>query len=183
MSVCPRSTHCVFYTSVEPNVIKRVRYATSFGYCRGGQYEACALYQSLESGRDVAPGLLPDGSIGDYHDETRVARRFLIIEDAPVFAALASTTITMAFHGAEVVRRATFDDAAKDLAEGTFSAVVCGFGLGGDRTVHDVQKLTTAPIVVLTGRLGHVEAPHGVQVVRKGAGPDALAKALKACVV
>ena len=182
MAGCPRSSECVFYRTIEPSIVKRVRYAGSFGYCRGGQHEACAIHTRLASGLQVTPGTMPDGSMGDYLTEDRsVIHRFLVIEDSPIFAALASNTITSTFTGAQVVRATTYEDAAPELDGGMFSAVVCGFGLGGERTVHDVRRLTTAPIVVLTGRLGHVDVPHGARVVQKGAGPEALASALRSC--
>lgn len=183
MAGCPKSTECVFYRTVEPSIVKRVSYASSYGYCGGGQHEACAIHTRLASGLPVTPGMLPDGTMGDYLTEDRsVIHRFLVIEDSPVFAALAASTITSTFGGAQVVRATTYEDATAELDGGMFSAVVCGFGLGGDRTVHDVRRLTTAPIVVLTGRLGAVDVPPGTQVVRKGAGPEALASALRSCV-
>jgi len=136
----------------------------------------------LVGGLAVTSGMLPDGSMSGYLTEDRsVVHRFLVIEDSPVFAALASSTITSTFNGAQVVRATTYEEATPELDGGMFSAVVCGFGLGGDRTVHDVRRLTTAPIVVLTGRPGAVNVPHGTQVVRKGAGPEALASALRSC--
>lgn len=184
MAACPKSADCVFYRAIEPSLIKRVKYAGSYSYCRGGQHEVCAIHRRLLAGESIAPGMLPDGSMGDYLSEDRfVVHRFLVIEDSPVFAALTASTIAATFTGAEVVRAATYDQAEGELAEGMFSAVVCGFGLGDDRTVHDVRQLTRAPIVVLTGRPGEVDAPAGARVVRKGAGPEALASALRACVV
>ena len=184
MAACPRSADCVFYGAIEPSLIKRVKYAGSYTFCRGGQHEVCAIHRRLSEGQGVPPGMLPDGSMGDYLTEDRfVVHRFLVIEDSPVFAALAASTIASTFTGAEVVRAATYDQAEGELADGMFSAVVCGFGLGGDRTAHDVRQLTHAPIVVLTGRPGDVDAPMGARVVRKGAGPEALASALRACVV
>lgn len=183
MSACPNSADCVFYGAIEPSLIKRVKYAGSYGFCRGGQHEACVIHQRLSDGVAVAPGMLPDGSMGDYLTEDRfVVHRFLVIEDSPVFAALAASTIATTFTGAQVVRAATYDEAAGELTDGMFSAVVCGFGVGGGRTAHDVRELTRAPIVVLTGRPGEVDAPAGARVVRKGAGPEALASALRACV-
>lgn len=182
MAGCPRSAECVFYRTIEPSIVKRVRYANSYGYCRGGQHEACAIHTRLVGGVAVTPGMLPDGSMSDYLTEDRsVVHRFLVIEDSPIFAALASSTITSTFNGAQVVRATTYDEAAPELDDGMFSAVVCGFGLGGDRTVHDVRRHTSAPIVVLTGRLGAVDVPHGTKVVQKGAGSEALASALRSC--
>ncbi len=182
MADCPRSTECVFYRTIEPSIVKRVSYASSYGFCNGGQHEACVIHTRLEGGLAVTPGMLPDGTMGDYLTEDRsVVHRFLVIEDSPVFAALTASTITSTFNGAQVVRATTYEDAAPELDEGMFSAVVCGFGLGGDRTVHDVRRHTNAPIVVLTGRLDAVDVPHGTKVVRKGAGPEALASALRSC--
>lgn len=180
---CPRAEACAFHQAVEPSIIKRVKYANVYAYCRGGDHGKCALYSKMEAGLPVATNLMPDGTIGDYTDTGVVARRFLIIEDAPIFAALASSTIADHFQGSEIVRRTSYETAADDLRSSTFSAIVCGFGLGGDKTVHDVRRVTSAPIVVLTGRLGHIDAPYGSQVVAKGAGPEALASALRSVMV
>ncbi|MRS12276.1 MAG: hypothetical protein EG823_04290 [Actinobacteria bacterium] len=146
-------------------------------------HDTCALIRQVETGVPVQHNLMPDGSVGDYLDEDRfVVHRFLVIEDSPVFATLASSTIATHFNGAQVVTKSTYQDAAEELEQGMFSAVICGYGLGEGRTVHDVRTLTASPIVVLTGRPGHVDVPQGAQVVRKGAGPEALAAALRACV-
>lgn len=184
MAACPCSTMCVLHEAVEPSIIKRVKFASVFPYCRGGRHEECALYQRLAQSLPVSRNLMPDGSTGDYLDDpehARGARRFLIIEDSPVFAALASSVISSHFTGAEIVRKPTYEAAADDLCETQYTAVVCGYGLGDSRTAHDVRQLTNAPMVVLTGRPGRIDAPHGSQVVGKSAGPEALASALRAC--
>jgi hypothetical protein len=179
---CPRSNQCVFHLTVEPSIIKRVRYASLFPYCRGSQHESCALYAAMQAGRDVQPNLMPDGSVGDYlEDATSCAvRRFLIIEDSPVFAALASSCITSNFKGAQVVRKPSYHDALEDLNR-DYAAIVCGFGLGGGKTAHDVRMHTNAPMVVLTGHLGELDLPRGARRVGKSEGPEALAAALRAC--
>ena len=182
MPACPSSGVCAFYRTIEPSIIKRVKYAASYSYCRGGEHHECALRAKLVNGLPVPHNLMPDGTTGTYLDEDRaVVHSFLVIEDSPVFAALAANAITANFNGAQVVRKSTFEDAAEELEGGMFSAVICGFGLGGDRTAHDVRRATSAPIVVLTGRLGEIDAPKGSQVVAKGAGPEALVSALRTC--
>ena len=105
-------------------------------------------------------------------------RRFLVIDDSQVFLALASSTVALTFLGAEVVRHNTFDAAANDLRAGSFDAIICGYGIGEGKTAHDLRALTNAPMVVLTGRLGGIDAPRGAVVVEKGAGPEALSQAL-----
>jgi len=184
MAACPRASTCVLHCAVEPSIIKRVKFASIYSFCRGGQHEGCAVWAKLVNALPVPPNLMPDGTTGDYLDagaDGSSARRFLIIEDSPVFAALASSTIAAHFTGAEIVRRLSYDTAVDDLVHTDFSAIICGFGLGGDRTAHDVRSLTGAPIVVLTGRPDGVKAPHGAQVVQKGAGPEALTSAIRAC--
>lgn len=179
---CPRNGECIFHLTVEPSIIKRVRYASAHSYCRGAQHDECALYRALERGLPVPRNLMPDGSTGDYLDDAVAGhgRRLLVIEDSPVFAALASSTITTNFPGAHVERRASFDAALDELAH-DWAAIVCGFGVGGDKTAHDVRKHTRAPMVILTGRPDHIDLPHGTQRVNKGDGPEALASALRAC--
>lgn len=182
MAACPRGADCVFHQTIEPSVIKRVRYASAYVYCRGGRHEECAIHSCLVRGEQVSRNLMPDGAIGDYMDEQAGAakRRFLVIEDSPVFAALAASTLASHFAGAEIVRHSSFTAAAEDLRSGDHTAVVCGFGLGDGKTAHHVRELTTAPIVVLTGRPGEIDAPRRSQVVAKSAGPEALAAALRA---
>ena len=177
---CPQCASCTFYRLIEPSVVKRVRYASSYAYCRGGQHETCALYPKVAAGAPVPPNLLPDGTLGQYLDEDRVViHQFLIIEDMHMFAVLASNTLTSHFPGAQIVCRTDFAGAEADLNDSMFSAVICGFGLGDGRTVHDVRALTEAPIVVLTGRVGELDAPSNSRVVQKGAGPEALVAALR----
>jgi hypothetical protein len=183
MAACPLGDECVFHQAVEPSVLKRIKYASVYPYCRGGGHGECAIYSQLTDARPVARNLMPDGSIGDYVDEERPAalrRRFLIIEDSPVYAALASSTIATHFADSEIVRELSYETAVERVVRETFAAIVCGYGLGGDRTAHDVRRLTAAPLVVLTGRPGNIELPHGARMVQKGAGPEALATALRA---
>lgn len=183
MAACPRSSTCAFHITVEPSIVKRVRYASVFPYCKGGRHEECAIFTKMLSGAPVPRNLMPDGLIGDYmDDEVSTAKRFLIIEDSPVFAALASSTIASHFRGAEIDRRPSYEAAVEDLSRNHYSAIVCGYGLGGDRTAHDVRRVSAAPMVVLTGRPGDVHAPMGAVVVQKGQGSEALASALRSCV-
>lgn len=177
---CPRNSSCIFHQTVEPSIIKRVKYASVYSYCRGGQHAECAVYRSMERGLAVPRNLMPDGTTGDYLDDsvTGHGRRFLIIEDSPVFAALASSTISSNFPGCHVVRKASFDAAMDELAQ-DWAAIVCGFGVGGDKTAHDVRQHSRAPMVILTGRPDHIDLPHGARRVNKGDGPDALASAIR----
>lgn len=179
---CPRSSVCVFHQTIEPSIVKRVKYASVYSYCRGGEHEQCALHRAMSRDIPVTRNLMPDGLIGDYLDEqtTGHGRRFLIIEDSPVFAALASSTITSNFSGAQVVRKSSFEAAFEELAH-EWAAVICGFGVGGDKTAHDVRRHTKAPMVILTGRPDHIELPHGARRVNKGEGPEALASAIRSC--
>ena len=179
---CPRNYECVFHQTVEPSVIKRVRYASVYSYCRGGQHAECAVYRALERSLPVPRNLMPDGAIGDYMDDRApgTEHRFLIIEDSPVFAALASSTIASNFQGAHIVRKLSFEAAVEELAN-DYHAIICGFGLGGERTAHDVRKHTSAPMIVLTGRPDHGQLPHGARRVGKSEGPEALASAIRAC--
>ena len=182
MSACPTSRQCPFYLTVEPSISSRVRYASAFMYCRGGMHDRCALHAALIAGEEVAHNLMPDGTTGDWADDerTRANRRFLVIEDSPVFAALASSTIASHYSDAEIVRRASFAEAEPDLRAGGHSVIVCGYGLGDGRTAHDVRSLTPTPMVVFTGRLEGLEAPANARIVEKSAGPEALMAALRA---
>jgi hypothetical protein len=179
---CPRSDACVFHQVVAPSIIQRVRYASVYSYCRGGQHEECALHEALAAGESVTRNLLPDGSIGDYleHGDTCSIRRFLIIEETPIFAALTASTITNHFAGAQIVRKTSFEDALHELSR-EYHAIVCGYGLGGGRTAHDIRKHTDAPMVILTGRPDEIDLPARSRRVGKSEGPEALASAIRAC--
>lgn len=178
---CPRSDACVFHRTVEPSILKRVRYASAYVYCNGGDHESCAIRGLLEQGDAVPRNLMPDGSIGDYleSEHRAAAEKFLIIEDSPVFAALASTAIATNFLGAEVVRHHSLEAALDELAK-EWSAVVCGFGVGNGKTAHDVRRHTGSPMVILTGRPDHIDLPSGARRVNKGEGPEALVSAIRA---
>jgi hypothetical protein len=130
----------------------------------------------------VERNLLPDGTIGDWaeSDLTRTRHRFMIIEDSPVFAALASATVGSHFTDAEIVRRQSYSDARPDVISGNFSAIICGYGLGDGKTANDLRALTRAPMVIFTGRLEEIRVPVGARVVEKSAGPEALIAALRA---
>ena len=182
MSMCPQNQACPFHAEVEPSVLKRVKYASAYAYCRGGRFSECALYSRLSRSEPVEQNLLPDGGIGDWAEaeHSRVRHRFLIIEDSPVFAALASATVASHYSDAEIVRHLSYSDAEADVQAGGFSAIICGYGLGDGRTANDVRVLTRAPIVVFTGRLDGVRPPVGAKVVEKSAGPDALIAAVRA---
>lgn len=108
----------------------------------------------------------------------RSAPRFLIVEDSPVFRALAASTLRMAVPGAQVVECESFDDATGYLAATSADVMVCGYGLGDGRTVHDMRRVTDTPMVVLTGRLGELQMPERATLVEKSAGPTALADAV-----
>jgi hypothetical protein len=184
MAACPNCDRCTFHDVVTTSVVTRLKFKAFFSYCRGGQHEYCAIHKLIADGKSVPKNLLPDGYYGDYLDDgVSGTGRFLVVEDSPVFAALSASTIKMHFPNASVERCATYDEAVTKLASGGYTAVVCGFGLDGGRTAHDLRMLTTAPLVVLTGRPGDIDAPSGAQVVHKGAGAEALAGALRACVV
>ncbi len=185
MAACLYSVDCVFHRTVEPSIAKRIRYASSFVFCRGGREEECAIRGLLSRGATVPGNLMPDGTTGDYLPDATVAirPRFLVIEDSPVFAALAASTLSRHFSGAEIVRHATFGAAEPDLRAGDHSAIVCGYGLGEGKTVHHVRELSSAPIVVLTGRPDQLQLPHRSRMVAKSAGPDALAAALRSILV
>lgn len=180
---CPRTNQCVFHLTVEPSIVKRVRYAALFPYCRGGQHESCALHAAMRDDLEIPVNLMPDGTVGDYLEDHEVCRmrRFLIIEDSPIFASLTSSCITATFKGAQIVRKTSFESALEDLGR-DYAAIVCGFGLGDGKTAHDIRTHTEAPMVVLTGRPDHVELPRGARRVGKSEGPEALAAALRASI-
>lgn len=178
---CPMSESCELNRALRSSVIKRVRYPEVLPFCESGNGEGCALFAQLSVGRAVPRDLLPDGTRGDYMDDGRSdTYRFMVIEDSQVFAVLTSSALRTHFPGATVDCRGSFAEAEADLSTTSYSAVICGYGLGGEHTVHDVRRVSRVPIVVLTGRPGALDLPAGAQRVSKGAGPDALVEAVKA---
>lgn len=187
MSPCPDASACAFSTSVEPNMVKRIRFAFAFPYCKGGKHEECALYTRMQRGETVPSNLLPDGGTGDYREDApRVAdrahgTRILVVDDSPIFATIAANTARLCYPGADVVQCHSFEEAEPELKGAGFSLIVSGNGLGGGRSVHDVRRLSMAPIVLFTGRPpAEADTPVGSRVVTKGAGPEALRLAMEA---
>jgi len=181
---CPVAESCDLHQALRASVIKRVRYPQVLPNCENTDGSACALYQYVSSGRPVPRGLMPDGSTDHSVEDGRpTEQRFLVIEDSSVFATLTSSALRTHFTGAAVDCRESFDQAVGDLRSTQYSAIICGYGLGGDRTVHDVRDVTEVPIVVLTGRPGHLELPRGSKMVTKGAGPEALVAAIRELLV
>lgn len=187
---CPKTSSCVFASAVEPSLVKRVRFASAFPYCKGGRHEECALYAILERGESVPSNLMPDGSYADYLDRhsapTRArggAARFLVVDDSPVFATIAANTLRLRFPNAEVVQCHSFQEAEPELKGAGFALIVSGNGLGGGHSFRDVRRLTTAPMVLFTGwPPAAADVPAGCKVVKKDAGPEALRAAIEGLV-
>lgn len=187
MAACPNSSSCVFSASVEPSLVKRVRFASAYPYCKGGRHAECAIYRKMEFGEQVPRNLLPDGGIGDYLEDSGPSARkassgtrFLVVDDSPVFATIAANTVRMRFPNAEVVQCHSFDEAEPELLGSGFSLIVSGHGLGGGRSFKDVRRLSTAPMVLFTGwPPAAADVPAGCRVVKKDAGPEALRAAIE----
>lgn len=187
MAGCPSISSCVFSASVEPNLVKRIRFASAFPYCKGGRHAECALYQRMETGDPVPTNLMPDGTVGDYRDDVAAASaarssgsRFLVVDDSPVFATIAANTLKLRFPHAEVVQCHSFEEAEPELKNGAFSLVVSGNGLGAGKTFKDVRRMTMAPMVLFTGwPPSPADVPAGCRVVKKDAGPEALRSAIE----
>ncbi len=187
MAVCPASQNCNFYASVESSLVKRVRYASAYPYCKGGKHEHCAIHVRMTEGREVPGDLLPDGGVGDFAEgpasqaAVTSGSRFLVVDDSPVFAALAANAIRQHMPSVDVSVCSSFEEAEPLLRAGGVRLVVSGYGVGGGKTVLDVRRITGVPILVFTGRMGDgFELPSRSKVVHKGAGPDALRGAIDA---
>lgn len=195
MAHCPQSDTCSFFQAIEPSIVKRIKFASAFPYCKGDKFTECAIRSRMNSGRDVPSDLLPDGSAGDYLDAARpgaisathggghavgtAGSCFLVVDDSPVFAIIAANAIKQHVAGAEVEVCASFDEAEAVIRSKGIRLVVSGYGLGDGKTVIDVRRLTEAPILIFTGRPGEDrELPRRSRIVAKGAGPEALRGAL-----
>lgn len=109
----------------------------------------------------------------------RFGHKFLVVEDSPVFAALATSTIRLGFPDARVEQCHTYDEALDQLKAGMVDVLVCGYGLDSGKTAHDIRALFDVPMVVLTGRPDAIRAPRHARVVEKMAGPIALQAAIE----
>ena len=181
MATCPHSGFCAFFRAVEPSLLKRIKYASSFPYCNSGKQESCALYPFLEGGHTPPSDMLPNGDLGEYAEEQSVGPglEVIVLEDSAVFATLAAQAVVASLPGASVVRCDSYAEAATRLREGSCGLIVCGYGVGEGRTAHDVRRLTAAPMVILTGHAGREgDLPSGSHLVLKSAGPDALKAAI-----
>lgn len=183
MPLCPIHDSCGFYAAVEPSLVKRIKYASAYPYCKGGMHETCAIHSYIKRGRTAPADLLPNGTTADYADAASHAPRtgYLVIEDSPVFAAIAGHAIRDRVPQAEVIECTSFSEAEQHLRSGDLQLVVCGYGIGDGRTAHDVRRMTQAPLVVLTGiPEDEIEAPPDSRVVFKMSGPNALKAAIDA---
>ncbi|MHB9003420.1 MAG: hypothetical protein ACYC6C_05075 [Coriobacteriia bacterium] len=196
MSKCSSSDGCPFHSAVEASVIKRIRFASAYPYCNGSMATYCAIRKVLSAGGQPDTDLLPDGSHGERWDETAASRavtsgalsydrhvsssrRFLVVEDSPIFAKFACNSIQYIYPDAEVIECHTYADAARELRANSFRLVVSGFGLDGGKTAHDIRKLSDAPMVLLTGRPDRDTQGLGTAaMVQKGAGSDAMRAAI-----
>lgn len=189
MAACPLHDTCVFYRTVEPSIVLKMKYASSYPYCKGGRHGDCAISVLMTSGQAVPNDLLPDGERADYagsgssHPVTRTASSagsdYLVVEDSPVFATIAANAVRQHFPGANVRVCTNFEDATRVIREGGARLVISGYGLGSGKTVLDLRALTSAPILIFTGRpTEDRELPSASRVVTKGAGPDALHQAM-----
>jgi DNA-binding NarL/FixJ family response regulator len=105
----------------------------------------------------------------------------LVVDDSPIFAMIAANAVTYHMPHAKVACCGSYREAEALLRTSHFETVVSGFGIGSGHTVHDIRRITEAPIVVLTGRPeGQVDAPTNSRVVQKGTGPEALRMAIGA---
>ncbi|MDZ4169246.1 MAG: hypothetical protein U1E26_06275 [Coriobacteriia bacterium] len=189
MSVCPKGASCAFFTTIEPSLVKRVKYASAYPYCKGGRHAECSLWALMAEGRSVPMDLLPDGSISDYRasglhgaqPRGDVGERFLVVDDSPVFATLAANSLRQSYPGASVVECHSFIEAEPLLKQGGLRLVVSGNGLGDGYSALDVRRNTSAPIVLFTSDVpSEADTPANSQVVLRAAGPAMLRQATDA---
>ncbi|HSK47848.1 MAG TPA: hypothetical protein VLA05_07585 [Coriobacteriia bacterium] len=181
MRACPLNVSCPFYSAVEPSFVKRVRFGAARRYCRGGLQESCALHPYVARGDAVPVGLLPSGGRGEYLTGGKMLVRVLVVDNSPIFSMIAANAVTYHMPQAEVITCDSYDEAERQLASAHFEALVCGYGLGGGKTAHDLRRVSRVPMVVLTGRPeDQIEAPENCRIVQKGTGPEGLRAAIGA---
>ena len=107
----------------------------------------------------------------------------VVLDDSPVFAMFATNAVKMSLPGASVVQCATYSEATAHLRGSDCGLIVCGYGVGEDMTAHDIRSVSSAPMVLLTGRpLDGINLPANSHLVMKHDGPDALRAAIGAAV-
>lgn len=186
MASCPQVESCPFFGAVQPSLVKRLKYASAYPFCKGGIHESCVLYPTVSRGLHPPADTLPDGTRDHYIEHkssTAVADSgrptYVVVEDSPVFATIATNTVR-AFIGpnADVVQCLSYEEAEPHLLSSDVRLVVCGYGIGNGRTAHDLRRLSDAPMVLMTGRVGQIHEPAHSVVVEKNAGPDRLKAAI-----
>ena len=180
VAVCPPvSESCELHQALRSSVIKRVRYPHVLPQCEGTRGSSAPSTHTSPPAARCPTGCCPMARPVTTRIGRLANRKVLVIEDSQVFATLTASTLRTHFSGSTVDIKTSFAAAESDLNSIQYTAVICGYGLGGDHTVHDVRRVTKVPIVVLTGRPDEIALPSGSRKVMKASGPDALASAVR----
>jgi hypothetical protein len=171
-------------SAIEPSVLKRVKFASAFPFCRGGRYHLCELRPYLLRGEAPPRTLLPTGAHVDYLGAADSPRgpsrvRVLVADESGVFRALTAQTVTQSLPDAELEAYDTLTDTILALGSRDFDLLVCADAFADGRTAHDLRALCSVPMVVLAGddRLLR-QPPANSRVVPRNAGPEAVRSAV-----
>lgn len=182
---CPLSVSCGFFQSVEPSIALRIKHASAYRYCKGGEHSECAIHELAGSGAAVPADLFPDGtrdSGSTSSNRVVVCDTAIVIDDSPVFVRLAAAVVRNSCPDTTVIEAQSFDEAIPHLDN--VGLVVTGFGVGGGKTCHDIHARVRAgtPLVVFSGK-PNVTLPPGATLVEKTQGASALGDAVRRCMV
>lgn len=188
MARCPESQNCPFTHAVEPNLLKRVKYASAYPYCRGGSHEACEIRHYLVRGQQPPMTLLPNGEHERYSDTVGDGLlplsmpRVLVLEEIGIFRQLAANTVRASVASADVIDCESWEQARSLMQQQDFSLIVCGDTYSCGASAHDVRRLSMAPMIVMrssddTGWRG----PTNTIEVSRSAGPEPMRQAVSQC--
>lgn len=178
---CPFSMKCAFYQRIEPHVVMRIRYASSFPYCKGGNHQECALITYVESDSAAPAGLLPTGKQDEgtvAHGSGDTTRSVVVVDSSRVFMRLASAAVRAVDSSAHIIEAHSFDEAAAHIPSADL--VVSGSELGPGHTPFDISRLARPgmPLIVLSSG-GDTPVPEGAVVVDHTRGSSALSDVIR----
>lgn len=148
----PRAHDCRFYESVARSPMLRVKYATMYPYCKGGEHQACMRWWLMDQGNVVPDDLLPDGGKDNFLESSgrqhNVRQRVLVVDDMPLFRKSLITLVSNATSGAaEVTEADSAEQALEKLASTSdpWTLVVTDYNMGGMNGYELIMRMRMSP--------------------------------------
>lgn len=158
-NTCPRSRTCDFFRTVAPSFVLRMKYATMYPYCQGGQHETCVRWWLLENDRPVPHDLMPDGGKDDFGAlaSPLSPKRILVIDDMPMFTRVMRAHLEAIHPGTEVIESSSANEALGILRSGrAFDLVITDYnmpGMTGEDLIREMRSdaaFTGIPVIVMS---------------------------------